>query len=288
MKNRFFDARMLDLLLTPERWSLVTSFTAPDKAPCDDRQHATWRRTHTHHHQHTEILFGLRGESVYGFMGKAYRCSPGTLIFFDSSEEHDQGYPKGIASIHHLWISLLQDRIFSCVRFVKRNRLEMAPGSNCIIAMEDTGLQANTLLAECRKAADRRPAAATRLRLLAVFAAVLGRVVEEGYRDSIAENLDAFQAQTIDAIRQHILATGGSDASLDNLARISGYSKFHFVRLFKRYTGQPVGRYINWCRTQKMDELRKSGKSLKEIGVALGFSCQSAFCRWRRQQATAT
>ena len=133
-----------------------------------------------------------------------------------------------------------------------------------------------------------RPPAAVRLRLAGVFATVLGRIVEEGYREPVTTDRDTLQAQTIDTIRRHILATGGSDAALDNLARISGYSKFHFVRLFKRYTGQPAGRYINWCRIQKMEELRKQGKSWKEISSVLGFSCPSAFCRWRRQQAVVT
>lgn len=283
MQNRLFNDRELKILLSPERWAVVTSFLPPAVSPCGDSRHRAWRRAHTHAHQHGEILFALRGSSTYGFLDRAYRCRPGTLIYFDAFEAHDLGYASDTRDVRHLWVSFVQDRILWCIRDIERGRMETVTGSNGMIIGEDIGLQAGRVIADCRTAAEARPDVA-RLRLLGLLASVLGRIADEGYREPVRADRDALQAQTIDAIRHHILATGGSDASLDTLTRISGYSKFHFVRMFKRYTGQPVGRYVNWCRIQKMDELRQAGKSLKEIGAALGFSCQSAFCRWRRQQ----
>ncbi|MBA2479933.1 MAG: helix-turn-helix transcriptional regulator, partial [Planctomycetes bacterium] len=97
-----------------------------------------------------------------------------------------------------------------------------------------------------------------------------------------APNLDhgTVHEQAIEAIKRHIAQTAGNGVTLDQLARIAGFSKFHFLRVFKKHTGTTVHAYVNECRLQRVAELRAAGLTQKDIGARLGFSCPAAFSRW--------
>ena len=89
------------------------------------------------------------------------------------------------------------------------------------------------------------------------------------------------QRNTHDHSHQELmLMLHGRGVTLDMLARISGYSKFHFLRLFQRCTGQTVHTYIDHCRRQRVEAMLQQGCAKKEIAAALGFSCPAAFSRW--------
>jgi transcriptional regulator GlxA family with amidase domain len=107
-------------------------------------------------------------------------------------------------------------------------------------------------------------------------------LVEEGYGDIAADRHYHFQRNKMEAIRRHIQETGGVDASLDHLARVAGYSKFHFLRLFRQHTGRSVHECVNQSRLRKVEEQLADGLALKAIAVKLGFSCPAAFSRWYR------
>ena len=59
------------------------------------------------------------------------------------------------------------------------------------------------------------------------------------------------------------------------------YSPFHFHRLFKLITGEPLNVYVNRKRVEKcaIALFRKEGPSIGEIGVQYGFNSNSSFTR---------
>jgi AraC family transcriptional regulator len=66
--------------------------------------------------------------------------------------------------------------------------------------------------------------------------------------------------------------------TLDQLARLAGLSRFHFLRAFKHSTGTTVHRYVLSRRIWRAQELLvKPGSSLVEVASATGFSNQSHF-----------
>jgi AraC-like DNA-binding protein/quercetin dioxygenase-like cupin family protein len=66
---------------------------------------------------------------------------------------------------------------------------------------------------------------------------------------------------------------------VDNLARLAGYSKYHFTRLFKQYIGQSPYAYILKLRLrQALDQIITTNRPLKEIGRAVGFNDHPYFC----------
>lgn len=68
--------------------------------------------------------------------------------------------------------------------------------------------------------------------------------------------------------------------TLDDLARVSGYSKYHFSRLFKQYTTVSVYKYINTKKIEYAEKLLMNDDlTVTEVALRCGFSNLSAFIR---------
>jgi AraC family transcriptional regulator len=84
-----------------------------------------------------------------------------------------------------------------------------------------------------------------------------------------------------DHIAEHI--------ALDELSRVAGVSRFHFVRLFRRTTGMTPMRYLESCRIEFARKLLRDGnRSMPEIATAAGFADHSHFVKRFRRHAGCT
>src|SRR5437868_4478592 len=64
---------------------------------------------------------------------------------------------------------------------------------------------------------------------------------------------------------------------LEQIAREASLSKFHFIRLFKKYYGRTPYQYLTGVRIAKAKELLKNGHSVSQTCYALGFNSLSSF-----------
>ena len=70
------------------------------------------------------------------------------------------------------------------------------------------------------------------------------------------------------------------DISLDTLAEIAGYSKFHFSRIFKQFNSMSYLQYINLRRTRAAETLLLDPSiPITEVAMQAGFSSLSTFNR---------
>ncbi|WP_147417761.1 helix-turn-helix transcriptional regulator [Serratia inhibens] len=82
--------------------------------------------------------------------------------------------------------------------------------------------------------------------------------------------------QLIDIIERNI----ENDLSMDKLSELSGYSKWHFQRLFQKYVEMNVGSYIRYRRLSKAAILLKQYKyTVSELAEMVGFSSHQSFAR---------
>jgi transcriptional regulator GlxA family with amidase domain len=66
---------------------------------------------------------------------------------------------------------------------------------------------------------------------------------------------------------------------LEAVAAGAGYSRYHFVRLFKRAYGETPGRYLSRRRVERaQDLLRTANLTVSEICLAVGFDSLGSFC----------
>lgn len=79
---------------------------------------------------------------------------------------------------------------------------------------------------------------------------------------------------------QFIDASFRENLTLEQAAEIAGFSKFHFSRLFKEFTGVTFQEYLTRRRIRQAEELlTDSNISITDIALASGFSSVSNFNR---------
>jgi AraC-like DNA-binding protein len=86
------------------------------------------------------------------------------------------------------------------------------------------------------------------------------------------------QIETIISTRHYINNNFEKELNLKSLSRIRFTSKFHLLRLFKRYYGQTPKQYLIDKRMEKAKVLLKSGLSVTETCFTVGFESPSSFC----------
>ena len=79
------------------------------------------------------------------------------------------------------------------------------------------------------------------------------------------------------------------DLKLDDIADMSGFSKFYFERLFKQFTGTSFYKYVNQKRIAKASELLiEPGNSVTDVALNCGFMSISSFIRMFKLQKGCT
>ena len=79
------------------------------------------------------------------------------------------------------------------------------------------------------------------------------------------------QINTVIGIRNYIENNYEADLNLDLLSHIQCVSKYHLLRLFKKYYGQTPRQYLIDKRIEKSKESLKNGISVTETCFAVGF-----------------
>lgn len=70
------------------------------------------------------------------------------------------------------------------------------------------------------------------------------------------------------------------DLNLDDIANMSGFSKFYFSRMFRQFTNVSFYKYVNMKRIAKASELlTEPQNSITDVAINCGFSSLSSFIR---------
>ncbi len=77
--------------------------------------------------------------------------------------------------------------------------------------------------------------------------------------------------------KRYIDANFEKELNLDLLAHLQCVSKFHLVRVFKKYYGITPRQYLINKRIEKAKEQLKAGKSVSETCYAIGFESINSF-----------
>ncbi|MDN5215798.1 AraC family transcriptional regulator [Fulvivirgaceae bacterium BMA12] len=86
-----------------------------------------------------------------------------------------------------------------------------------------------------------------------------------------------WQLDTVIATRNYIDNNYAKDLNLDLLSHTRFVSKYHLLRLFKRYYGQTPKKYLMNKRIEKSKEHLKSGMTVTQTCFAIGFESLGSF-----------
>ncbi len=86
--------------------------------------------------------------------------------------------------------------------------------------------------------------------------------------------------EKFNSVMQYIDANYMYDISLDHLAGVAGYSKYHFSRIFKQYNSMSYLQYINARRTKAAEHLLLDPNlSITDVAMQAGFKSLTTFNR---------
>ena len=96
------------------------------------------------------------------------------------------------------------------------------------------------------------------------------------------------QIETVIRVKRYIDNNFDQELSLDDLSALRYTSKFHFLRLFKRYYGQTPRQYLIEKRIERARELLRTGSNVTEVCFEVGYENPSSFCTLFRRRSGVT
>jgi len=274
------------ILLHPEQWTLIgiDDTTVPDSLPPASAARRRWSALHAHCHPIREILFCLAGRGYFGLGNALYPCAPGTIFIVESQMPHDDFYTPQASGLEHLWIRILGDTVLLGWYRIDKGQPQPRHEWLRLVGEKELGINPSLFLSGVEQAPPAYREARFRL-LVGILALTLDRMLTAvAQQNGPRPHSVTVQERVVLAIRDHIERTAGKGVTLDFLAHFSGYSKFHLHRLFRAQTGETIHRYVDRYRQERARAMRAAGMTNKSIADELGFSCATAYLRWRRQQ----
>lgn len=265
-------------------WRWVASLNGEGiAAPIVHPRHQKWIRQENHIHRPAmrEVMFCLRGDSVYGFNGAVHRILPATVFLFDRHESRDWVSAPYQKDYETLWLHFDRQNAFRYNTFGLdvRQRPRRALSSR-----SKTGdLPCLIMDAWDRCIEEPREPLCWPLLKAALTAALL-EILGTARQDGISNP----HQEVIVSVQEYIRKHPEEELGLKHLARIAGYSPFFVHRLFVLYTGQTPHRYVQQVRLERGKELLRLNYTLEAIAGMIGMQHSSHFSRFFKQQMQCT
>lgn len=260
----------IDVLLHAERWRPIFGDTL--EGAIEDLRHDRWLRENPHSHTHPEIMLVVSGGGRHAHGERIFSCRPGSAFFFGPFDAHDAEPAPDLPDARQLWFALHGNR--ATARLIEVSGGRWRRGWALVLP------HSQDPIAQWKLAWEPGEPPVRKLRLMAVAQLLVATLLEAGDEAARDEDQGGFQRAVVAAICDHIEETAGRGDDLASLARLAGYSKYHFARLFKRETGMTVLEYIDVCRLERAREMIAAGNTYAEIADDLGFSSPQSFSRW--------
>lgn len=217
-------------------------------------------------HENLELLYFRQGNAAVKRQEEVYQVKAGDIVVFPANFLHCVSAPDYV-----LYDCLIIDRALALRSGIDTSTL-LFPA-----VIRDEKLQ--SLFSDVREAVELPEKDAYRvaqvhgtvLSLLSYLCRRYGQPMAEGSSHSLEGIKKALRY-----IREHI----AENLTVDVLAEVAGFSRYYFVRAFKRATSYTVITYINRVRVEKAKKLFHSGETaVSAVALECGFNNLSYFSK---------
>ena len=229
-----------------------------------------------HHHIEYEIFYIDEGSVTFGIEDSVTTANAGDVIFMHPGTNHFVQKIEGIK--YHYYAMVFDSSVLGAEREPVRNTLDGIRVSRFIKLPEE-------ILKKMRAAAEyeKQGFFGHELFVKTVLFDIIAYVITSNQYVEISKFMMAEQSHNVNAIdvtltyiREHYR----ENISLDDILKITSYSKSHFIRLFKKNIGMNLTDYINKYRIEKSClDLIYTNKNVTEIATENGFNTVQYFSK---------
>ncbi|MDR2479931.1 MAG: AraC family transcriptional regulator [Treponema sp.] len=237
-----------------------------------------------HWHTATEIIMPLKGEYLVFPGGKNYRLRENDILIVPPLEFHRIEVPPSVKNGRRIILLFEATPLFSLPGLSS-----IFPGLNTInlITPEKTpeihGSVRTLLLDSLNEhiTCDTFSSISIYTKIMELYV-ILARYYESkkaSFFENTGDKRQEYLARlctVMDYIDRHI----AEELTLDSVAEIANFSKFHFERIFKAYTNQSFYQYLQRRRVERAERLLVNPElSITEVAMEAGFTSITAFNR---------
>lgn len=233
----------------------------------------------THHHSAVEVIMGVQGSVQIKVPQKEFAVMPGEILFIPSVMPHS--LTMGENSERHLFLFEM-DCLLSIRDFLLLNPMLASPIylTASFSSIDSVRALLNRIIEEYHT--DHPLKNMVMYTLLLEIYTILGDEYllssAEGTRLPLGKRKEYWELlqHVIEYVDQHYM----EDITLDAIATEAGFSKYHFLRLFKKLTGDTFYHYLCQKRIAMAENLmRLSDFSISQIAMRTGFNSIATFNR---------
>lgn len=215
-------------------------------------------------HSHEDFAIGvtINGSQCFYCSNEFVRSKKGSIMQINPNELHD-GFAEDENGYSYYMLYIPQELFFNAVNAYFPRKISNFRFDKTVI---DDGLIRVTLL---QLISEIKQAKAGRLTMEELFLRVIEAVVarNEGFQGTAGGNKkDPIIIKAMEFIHENL----NNKINLDDICKAVSISKYHFVRLFRNYTGRTPYQYILDC---KIETVRKAIESGAHIGSLVSDYC---------------
>ncbi|WP_417830397.1 AraC family ligand binding domain-containing protein [Thalassospira sp.] len=224
-------------------------------------------------HSHDYYAFGtiLNGAEKFMTRGTNYVAARGQILIMNPMQVHDGGPASDEG--YQYQIMFIDPKVFGdMVGELSPKNTGLPFFGNCVVTDPELHLHLQGLHRLFRPGAEGRTTDLERDSQLLYSAARFALrhadappyLYQPGSEDKRVQTVIDYMAAHLDA-----------NISLDDLAVITGLSRFHLLRVFRAATGLPPHTYFNHMRLRRAKRMLFDGASIADAAAATGFADQS-------------
>ena len=229
-----------------------------------------------HHHIEYEIFYIDSGEVEFGIEDSVTTLRAGDVVFMHPGTNH---YVKKIAdNKYHYYAMVFDSAVLGQEGEAVRNIMDSIRVSRFLKLPQE-------ILEKFRLATriEKELKFGHELIVKSVLLDIISYVLNSNQYVEISDNFRTEQGHTVNAIDvtlSYIREHYRENISLDDILKITSYSKSHFIRLFKKNVGMNLTDYINKYRIEKSClDLIYTSKNVTEIATENGFNTVQYFSK---------